>query len=196
MFNLFYKYLLINRQVGIPGIGLFQLSQSFATIDAEEKIIHPPVPQIRFTQKTTGADKKFFQFVSSELHVQEWESIRRFHDFTYKLKNDLNSKQSVELAGMGVLVKNNTGDITFEPDTLLSRYYPEVSIEKLYQQDVLPPKVKEVPFIPPPDDWIKDEEVVEEAVARPDRWWIAAGVLATIAIAAIIFYYINRNPNY
>ena len=196
MFNLFYKYLLINRQVGIPGIGLFQLSQSFATIDAEEKIIHPPVPQIRFTQKTTGADKKFFQFVSSELHVQEWESIRRFHDFTYKLKNDLNSKQSVELAGMGVLVKNNTGDITFEPDTLLSRYYPEVSIEKLYQQDVLPPKVKEVPFIPPPDDWIKDEEVVEEAVARPDRWWIAAGVLATIAVAVIIFYYINRNPNY
>ena len=196
MFNLFYKYLLINRQVGIPGIGLFQLSQSFATIDAEEKIIHPPVPQIRFTQKTTGADKKFFQFVSSELHVQEWESIRRFHDFTYKLKNDLNSKQSVELAGMGVLVKNNAGEITFEPDTLLSRYYPEVSIEKLYQQDVLPPKVKEVPFIPPPDDWIKDEEVVEEAVARPDRWWIAAGVLATIAIAAIIFYYINRNPNY
>ena len=196
MFNLFYKYLLINRQVGIPGIGLFQLSHSTARIDADQKVIHPPVPQIKFTQKTTGADKKFFQFVSNELKVQEWESIRRFHDFTYKLKNDLNNKQSVDLAGMGTLVKNNVGEISFEPDTVLSRYYPPVTIEHLYQQDAPAPKIKEVPLAPPPDDWIKDEEVIEEPVLKQNKWWIAAIIIATLASAAIIFYYINRNPNY
>lgn len=196
MFDLFYKYLIINRQVGIPGIGLFQLSQSLAKIDAEKKVIYPPVPQIKFTQKTTGADKKFFQFVSSELKVQEWESIRRFHDFTYKLKNDLNTKQSVELTGMGTLVKNNTGDISFEPDNVLSRYYPAITIDQLYQKEVEIPKIKEVPLAPPDNDWIKDEEVVEETLVKPKRWWIAASFLAIIGIAAIIYYYINRNPNY
>ncbi len=196
MFDLFYKYLIINRQVGIPGIGLFQLSQSLAKIDAEKKVIYPPVPQIKFTQKTTGADKKFFQFVSTELKVQEWESIRRFHDFTYKLKNDLNTKQSVELTGMGTLVKNNTGDISFEPDNVLSRYYPAITIDQLYQKEVEIPKIKEVPLAPPDNDWIKDEEVVEETLVKPKRWWIAASFLAIIGIAAIIYYYINRNPNY
>lgn len=196
MFDLFYKYLIINRQVGIPGIGLFQLSHSTAKIDAEQNVIYSPVPQIKFTQKTTGADKKFFQFVSNELKVQEWESIRRFHDFTYKLKNDLNNKQSVELAGMGTLVKNNTGDISFEPDNVLSRYYPAITIDQLYQKEVEIPKVKEVPPAPPDNDWIKDEEVVEEPVVKPGRWWIAAIVLAVLAIGSIVFYYVNLNPNY
>lgn len=196
MFDLFYKYLLINSQVGIPGIGLFQLSHSTAKIDADQNIISPPVPLIKFTQKTTGADKKFFQYVSTELKVQEWESIRRFHDFTYKLKNDLNNKQSVELAGMGTLIKNNTGDISFEPDMVLNRYYPEIKIDKVYQQEAPITKVKEVPIAPPDEDWIKDEIVVEEVEVTPYKWWISAIIIAVLAIAAIVFYYLNRNPNY
>ena len=196
MFDLFYKYLLINNQVGIPGIGLFQLSHSTAKIDLDQNVIHPPVPQIKFTQKSTGADKKFFQFVSTELKVQEWESIRRFHDFTYKLKNDLNNKQSVELAGMGTLVKNNTGDISFEPDVVLSRYYPAITIDHLYQKEVEIPIIKDVPPPPHDNDWIKDEEVVEETIVKPERWWIAATVIAVLSIAAIVYYYLNRNPNY
>jgi hypothetical protein len=196
MFDLFYKYLIINRQVGIPGIGLFQLSHSTSKIDAEQNVIHPPVPQIKFTQKSTGADKKFFQFVSTELKVQEWESIRRFHDFTYKLKNDLNSKQSVELAGIGLLIKNNAGDISFEPDNVLSLYYPSITIDHVYQKEVEIPKVKEVPPAPPDNDWIKDEEVVEETIVKTERWWIAAAILAIISIAGIIYYYLNLNPYY
>lgn len=197
MFNLFYKYLLINRQVGIPGIGLFQLSHSNATLNVDKKVINPPIPQVKFVQKTTGADKQFFQFVSNELHVQEWESIRRFHDFTYKLKNDLNSKQSVELAGLGTLVKNNIGEISFEADTSLSRYYPPVTIGKLFQEATPAAIIEEAPVLPPADDWIKDEEVVvEEQVVKADKWWIAATIIAVIAIIAIILFYFNRNPNY
>lgn len=189
MFQLLYKYLLMNRQIGIPGIGLFQLDHLPARFDIHTHIMHPPLPTIRFTQKTTGADKSFFQFVSREMQVQEWESIRRFHDFTYKLKNDLNTRQTADLPGMGVLTKNKLGEISFEPTIVLSAYFPAIAIQNTYLNES--PKEDIIGGESVTTTLVEDEIYEETLPVEKDRWWIGAIVLAVVAIALIVYYYVT-----
>ncbi len=188
MFQLLYKYLLINRQVGIPGIGLFQLEQIPARMDFASQVLHAPIPTIRFTQKTVGADKDFFTYVTDQMNVQEWETIRRFHDFSYKLKTDLNAQSSAELPGMGRLMKNKLGEISFEPTRELQDYFPSHDIKSVYREDAPPVEINEDSLSTHP----VEETVVEEEPKTKDRWWIAALVLAVLAVGAIVYYYITH----
>ena len=181
--------------MGIPGVGLFQLVHVPARMDYAAKMVYSPLPTVRFTQKTTGADKNFFRYVSNELNVQEWELIRRFHDFTYKLKNDLNVKPGVDLPGLGVLVKNKLGEISFEPTHALDDYFPSRSIAHIYQEEAIAAAQE-----------IGGESVsaTENTAAAGDlelqeaktKWWIMALIMAIVAIAAIVYYYLTNNSSF
>ena len=191
MFNILYKYLILNKQVNIPGIGHFQVEQLPTRLDSAARLIHSPLPTIKFSDAASTADKRFFQFVSRELNIQEWETIRRFHDFSFKLKSDVNTFKSIELPGMGLLMKNHLGELSFEPANVLSDYFPDVSTaNNLHPHPAMNPIEGESVTT----GFTVEENPAEAAVLKKDRWWIAAIVMGVLGIAAIAYYYYINSP--
>ena len=188
MFQVVYKYLILNKQVNLPGIGHFQVVEFPARLDFNSKVIHAPVPIIQFTNISQAADRYFFDFVAHELQIEQAESIRKFHDFTYHLKDEVNVNQSIKLPGMGMLMKNSTGGYSFQPVAMFDNYFPSINIDYLLQEE--------------PRTWkntsSSDEDVTavngatQQPGRHPYRWWLAAIVLAAVGIAAIAMYYLMQ----
>lgn len=190
MFHILYKYLILNKQLSIPGIGHFYVEQAPARLDVTGKVIHSPLPVIKFTNTVTIADRNFFEFASQELAIEQWDTIRQFHDFSYKLKNDVNTHTSIELPGIGTLSRNKLGGLSFEPEIVLDEYFPRIGFDDLLEQE-------EVEEISEPVETIVDETepeayIEEDAPIKKDRWWIAAMVLGAVAVAAIVYYYYSH----
>ncbi len=187
MFTILFKYLLINRQVSIPGIGDFRLVQQNAKIDYAAQVVHAPCTAIQFANKSATADKNFFRFASAELGVEDWDTIRKFHDFSFKLKNKLDTEMEVDLPGMGVLTKDQTGKIAFKAKKFATEFFPSISFET-------EPLIHE----PKPQSQLKtgDMDALYDGSSKPSErtlianyWWVAALVLALISVAAIAYYY-------
>ena len=186
MFQILYKYLILNKQVSIPGVGLFQVVQVPARLDFTKQVIHSPVPTIKFTNTSSSADKSFFEFVAHELNIQEFDTIRKFHDFSHKLKNDVNTHKSIELPGIGLLTKNTLGELSFEPAALLNEYFPDTLAGTELTEEIHHPLPTDEELTSTFGSDINDDEI---HVVKKERWWIAAIILAVIGIASIAYYY-------
>ena len=186
MFHILYKYLILNKQLSIPGIGHFYIEHEPARPDAAGDVIHSPLPVIKFTNTVTTADRNFFEFASQELAIEQWDTIRQFHDFSYNLKNDVNTYASIELPGMGSLRRNNLGGLSFEPAMVLDEYFPEIKVPMPLQQET---QEANIPAETPVTESEPGEDVEDDTPPTKDRWWVAAVVLGVIGIAAIVYYY-------
>jgi nucleoid DNA-binding protein len=176
MLNVLYKYLLLNDHVGIPGIGNFTVARTAA--DFQGSTILPPRQQISFQPGSALTDKNFYHFLAGEKNISEVDAVRRFQDFAYELKKDIQANPFVEFAGLGSLRRNNTGELYFEPAIVADKYFPVLTPEQRTSHD------SETYNVP--------EEMEREEVARKDRWWIWAIVLGLLAVAAIVYFYFQE----
>jgi hypothetical protein len=178
MLNALYKYLILNDNVSIPGVGSFHIKRSAAAFDQASGIFHPPACEIKFEQGTALTDTKFYHFLSGEKGITEVDAVRKFQDFAYQLRKDIQTHPFVELSNMGVLKRNGLGDVVFESSVSTKKYFPSIAPEEIGNEQE--------------ETVIAEQETTgEEAVVAKDRWWIWATVLALLALAAIGYYYMQ-----
>lgn len=182
-----HKYLLQHKKVSIPGIGHFMIETKSASIDVEQNMVHAPQQYISFKSETALADRVFYNFLAKELHIEEIEAIKKFHEFTYQLKSDINHGEGVQFNGIGSLKKQPDGSFVFEAENALENYFANIS---------LPAIINNVHDSPIQHLQLKNENFtdieltpVDEAEVKPDYWWIYAIVLAIAGIAAIWYKY-------
>lgn len=192
MFDILYRYLILNRQLSIPGVGVFKVVQVPARLDTANQVIHSPLPIISFSHNAETADKRFFEFASQELKTEQWETIRQFHDFSHQLKNDVLTQKAIELPGIGSLVKNNSGEIIFQAAFVFKEYFPDVSIGKKPGADLSNHVNDNVTTYNLSAD---EEDVLNDKSAPKNRWWIAALFLGAIGITAIVIYYYTHSAD-
>src|ERR1044072_6265092 len=126
MFHLIYKYLILKRQVSIPGIGVFSLQHEPAKLDSDKKVIHAPSAVVKFRQKEETPGDDFYKFLSDEMKIGEVNATEEFVEFAYQLKQGVISKKWVVLPGMGILTQGIKNEIQFRPAAVLKKYYPAV----------------------------------------------------------------------
>jgi hypothetical protein len=179
MLNSFYKYLILHDHAGIPGIGNFSVERSPASINGND--IHPPLQSIVFAQGSALTDKQFYRFLSDETGLSEVDSVRKFQDFAYQLRKDIQSHPHVTLKGLGILKRNVTGGIVFEPAVPANQYFSRIG---------LPPVINKGKIIHQDEETTVNgvEAHAEEAIIKKDRWWIWALLLAVLAIAVIGYF--------
>ena len=189
MLQILYKYLILNRKAGIPGIGVFHIHRLPATLDFANKTFISPLEEVNFTGGATAADKKFYSFLAKEQQIDEAEAISGFCAFATTLKENLQAKGSVDLPGLGVLSKDASGVLQFDPAKTLPSFFQNVAAERT---------IRELPDeeMLAADNKITSNEVngvegeeVEGSSAKKDYWWLIALILAAGAIASIIYYY-------
>lgn len=179
-----YKYLSLYHHASIPGVGNFVVEQQPARIDFISNTLFPPMQTIIYKPGTAITEKSFYGFLARELNVNDVEAVRKFQDFAYQLKNNINQYKQVELSAFGIFKKDAFGSIVFE-STAAPAFFPEMVFKKPIPDSSEVKAVTSEPYSP------QLAEIAREEEAKKDYWWIWALLLALIGIGALVYYYWN-----
>lgn len=193
LYELFYKYLILNGTASMPGIGTFGVEQVPATMDFENKKLNPPTQNIRLQSNEIATDTySFYNFLASELNINESEAARRFQDFCHDIQKQVNNTGNVLLPGVGKLTKNASGFFTMQSENDTKQVLPDLWITKTQAATtgLLDVYSTEQPSI------IKNSKIESEvdklatAAESEDYWWVFAIIIAIMGLGALLYYYI------
>ena len=188
MYPLVYKYLVINKKVSVPGIGNFLIDTAPAFIEQGNQL-QPPVSHILFKPETALADKKFYEFLAAEMHIDDIDAIKRFHEFAYELKGNASFAEGLQFPGIGTLKKQPNGSFAFQEEKSFVQSYKPIQLSQAIVAEKR--STKETPAIAPDYSDIELTPVAQlDDEAIRDFWWVYAIILALIGIGAIVYYYL------
>jgi hypothetical protein len=114
MYGELYQYLILHKQLNIPGVGTFLLERKPADIDFINKMANPPAYTIALHHGNAAPTKNVFTWLSSELNISENDASTRFNDFALDMKDKVLAGEKLHWTGIGVLSKGMAGEIRFE----------------------------------------------------------------------------------
>ena len=114
MYGELYQYLVLHKQLNIPGIGTFQVERKPADIDFIGKVVNPPAYTVALHHGNTTASKKVFSWLSDVFNISERDALSRFNDFAFELRDKVMAGDKLQWDGVGVLSKGLAGEIRFD----------------------------------------------------------------------------------
>jgi hypothetical protein len=183
MYGELYQYLILHKQLNIPGIGTFLLERKPADIDFVNKIINPPAFTVALHHGNTTPSKKIFNWLASTRNISEPEALTQFNDFALDIKNKILTGDKLEWDGLGTLSKGLAGEIRFEAslkDMKAGTPVPAIKVIREHAQHTVRVGEQE----------ITSSQMIEMLAPGDARkksyWWgiaLIAGLLAFIFIA-------------
>ncbi len=187
MYRELYEYLLLHKQLTMPGIGTFSLERTPARIHFPDKLVYPPVYNIKLSENTVSPPGQFYQWLGGALHITDRDAVIRFNDFVFEMKKQIGEGDTIHWSGVGTVKKGLAGEIRFLPDEPAVREDP-VTAEKLLREKA--------------EHWVKVGETektsaeMEAMLALPEEkkswWWVYA---LGVGLLAVIFtgWYLSEN---
>lgn len=179
--SLFAKYLYQQKQLKLPGIGVFSLDPAVAIPEFSDKSISDFIQQIRFDPKPVDrAEEEFIHFIRQETGKMKPLAESDLESFIADGKILLNLGKPFHLEGIGSLLKTRDGAYEFTPG--------EPMIDKLegYFNDS-----KEE--APKKNSIYSDGAPAENNSLR--KWLIAVSVIAGIALVIWGGYAVYNHHN-
>jgi hypothetical protein len=192
MHNATRKFFALHRHLALPGIGNFTITTSPAQIDFVNRKIDPPPTCITFSNDGFAPDKQFYNFLSRELSISDFEAEHQFTAFASSLKAQLNEVKTIHLNGIGQLTKQSSHVLSFRPEENANDYFPVLVAERVIRKNATHVvKVGEHEKTSTEmHTALHPEKKKIQTETRRERWWIPAAILAFIGIVALIAYYV------
>jgi hypothetical protein len=134
MYQHLHEYLVLNKQLSVPGIGTFFLERKPAGTDLIHRRINPPAYTITLHHSSATPAKKFFYWLAEKLNIHYNEAIVRFNGFAFDLKNRVTSGDKVIWDNVGILTKGMAGELKFESALKDYKFDPPVSTTKIIRE--------------------------------------------------------------
>jgi hypothetical protein len=189
MYTILNRYLFLHKSIPIPGLGTICMESQAATIDASTRTIHPPVYRFRFDKFSDSPDKDLFAYLSAQQKISDYEALRQYNDFAYSLRDRLNYFREAPWEGLGILKKDDMGDIHFESSILNPSFLQPVPAEKVVRTNA-----KHMLLVGDREcssremsDWF-----AEEPIHGNRLWWLVA-LIGGIAAALIILIHFSSS---
>jgi len=182
MYGELYQYLILHKQLNIPGIGTFLLERKPANIDFVNKIADPPAYTLALHHGNATPSKNIFSWLASVLNISEPDALSRFNDFALDIKDRVLAGDKLQWNGIGILSKGMAGEIRFESSLKdLKAGTPVPAIKVMRENAEHTVRVGE-------QQKTSSEmiEMLAPAEERKTNWWgiaLIAGLLAFIFIA-------------
>lgn len=194
MYEILYKYLILNNKVSLPNVGTFIVENIPAKMDFDNKKLIPPTQTISLNSNLVDNELPQLQnFISKELNISSDDALSKITSFIDEIKNQLSVIGSANIPGIGNLFRNNNGDIALSSSNMnqTSDVLPELLIDKSQAantnfmevySDIKPTIIRREGFI--------ERQDVLVARETEDYWWVWAIVLAIMGLGALLYYYI------
>jgi len=194
MYQLFYKYLILNQRVSVPGLGNFYVDRSPAHMDFIHRKINPPESNICFKDDAVMMDKPFIEYLKKELKLQDVDVLKTIQDFSHRIRQGAEAG-GIALPGIGKLQSGYDGNLLFLPENNQAKFCPSIDLQNptythaklidIYDYSGDSVRMIEQNYIPKPGE----KEVFHHG-QKEDYWWVYAIVLAIMGMAALFYYYI------
>ena len=191
MYKDLYRYLILNKELNLPGIGTFHFNTNPVTFNFPDKAMMPPSYSISFHPGSVTPSKRFFNWLSSTWKISERDAIIRFNDFAFELKNQLTGGAEVFWNGVGKLYKGATGDIRFI--SVIGEIVLDgvVSAEKIFHENATHPvRVGEEE---------KTNSEMSELLNQPEEsssnWWAVAIIVGLLAVMFTGWHFSTHGVN-
>jgi len=191
MYGELYQYLILHKQLNIPGIGTFLLERKPADIDFVNKMANPPAYTIALHHGNTTPSKNVFNWLSSTLNISERDALTRFNDFALDIKDKILTGDKLHWNGVGTLSKGMAGEIRFEASLKdLKAGIPVPAIKVLRENAAHAVRVGEQE---------KTSTEMVEMLAPADKkkiqWWGIALITGLLAFIFIALYFSSKGLN-
>ena len=188
MFQVLNAYLFQHRSISIPGLGTIYLETFSADVDVADRTLLPPVYKFRFDKYFDAPDRDFFSFIAVKRNILDYEAIKWYNEFSFELRNRIRTEAEVNWDGVGILKKDDTGNILFESvdgKDLFLAPTPAMRVNRQNaQHTILVGDQEKTNF--EMNEWLHDEEAGR---ATKKSWWIPALVLAIIILALLGWHF-------
>jgi len=190
MWQVLNAYLFQHRSISIPGLGTIYLETMPANVDVADRTMQPPAYRFRFDKYFDAPDKEFFAFVAVQRNILDYEAIKWYNEFSFELRNRIRAEEQVSWDGVGVLKKDGSGGVLFEPAPAPLLFLQPVPAMRVSRQDaqhslVVGDRERTSGEM---NEWLQDN-------ARKRRrlsWWIIAVVLAVLALGFLGWYFYSH----
>jgi len=106
-----------NNSLVVPGFGALTLKYSPSTIDHVQGLLNPPTKSINFDGNLVVNDGKLVNIIQQKHQVSTEEANQQIARFVSVMKDQLNRREMVNIAGVGRLYKDFENKIQFIPDS-------------------------------------------------------------------------------
>jgi hypothetical protein len=190
MYELLYKYLLLNYKLGLPGVGSFYIEPVSAKIDLVEGVLTAPQKVVNFDNGKIIPDKAFYEYLSKEMKIGEVDAIQQLNEFALQLKQ-IALTEGIQLPGIGKLDSSSSGDLSFSPESICQDLLPEIHLNNSVAANAKLIDIYdsgETRIIFQNADQPEKEKISVQT--QEDYWWVYAIVLALMGLGALLYYYI------
>ncbi len=106
-----------NNNLVIPGFGALTLKYSPSTIDHVQGLLNPPTKSIQFDENLVVNDGKLIDIIQQKHQVTTEEANRQIAKFVSIMRDQLDRREMVNIAGVGRLYKDFENNVQFIPDS-------------------------------------------------------------------------------
>jgi hypothetical protein len=189
MYAILNKYLFLNKSIPVPGLGTICMETQPANIDASTRSILPPTYKFRFDKFFDSPDKELFSYLSAQQNISDYEALRQYNDFAYSLRDRLNYFREAPWEGLGVLRKDDMGEIHFDSFIPNPSFLQPVPAEKVVRANA-----KHMLLVGDHErstsemtDWF-----AEEPVHGNRLWWLVALMGGIVAALVIMIHFSSK----
>ncbi len=186
MYTILNRYLFLHKSIPVPGLGTICMESQAANIDASTRSIQPPVYKFRFDKFSDSPDKDLFNYLSAQQNISDYEALRQYNDFAYSLRDRLNYFREAPWEGLGILKKDDMGEIHFETSIVNPFFLQPVPAEKVVRANA-----KHMLLVG--DRERSNSEMsnwfAEEPVHGNRLWWLVALLVGLAAVFVIMMHF-------
>ena len=190
MQDILYQYLILHRQISLPGIGTIALQKKSSQLDFGNKVITPASYIFFINNSKDSPTKKFFGWVSSRLNISDWDAIRMVNDFSFDLKNKISSGEAL-WEHVGILRRDEKGNIFLDAAEIQLESEMPVQAEKVLRVNAgHTVRVGEMEKTS-----VEMEEFFSETAETKDYGWVIAIVITVLSVMFVGWYLSEKGVN-
>ena len=191
MYATLYQYLIFYKQLSLPGVGTLHLKRDSSQLDFGNKIFTAPAYSFTLDNSSDKPSKKLFEWLSQFSGVSDWDAVKMVNDFSFELKNAVTAMGEVNWPNVGVLKKDERGNIVMEslPVTLENEgpVIAEKVIREKPEHHVLVGETER--------SSAEMEELLFETATKKDYTWLIAIILTVAALMFVGWYFSEKGVN-
>lgn len=184
MYSELYSYLILNKNLPLPGIGTFLLQRHSAVADFPNKSILPPYYEIVLESKENTPSAIFYKWLSQHLVSTNHEAVTKFNNFAFDLKQKVSNGAIINWNDVGTISKGLDGGIKFVPQGKIILEEP-VFAEKVIRE-------RSEHFVRVGEEEKTSQEMISLLNKEEEKksiWWLLALVLGIISVMFLGWYF-------
>jgi len=188
MQNTLYEFLVLNKKLCLPGIGTIRVKQNSSQLDFTNKQFTSPSFYFTLEPQNDKPSKKLFEWLSLTLGISEWDAIKSVNDFSLSLKNKISDTGEMNWENVGVISRDNSGNLKLDSGTITSAYGQPVIAEKVIRE-----KAEHTVLVGEQEKSVVEMEVYfADHASKKNYTWVIAVILTVLAVMFIGWHFSEK----